>query len=77
MKNINKQLEVFRKKYSSTSVIVYDDYVVYRTPPGFAKKAAKKANKVIEDLKLELTAIPTTFQKDDSFVVKSSETIDI
>jgi hypothetical protein len=77
MKNINKQLEEFRKKYSSINVMVYDDYVVYRTPPGFAKKAAVKANKVIEELKLELTAIPTNFQKDDSFVVKSSETIDI
>lgn len=77
MKNINKQLETFTKLYPSILGTRYDDYIVYRTAPGFAKKAAQKANKIIESENLELTAIPTTFLKDDSFVVKSSETIDI
>lgn len=77
MKNINNQLEKFTKLYPSILGTRYDDYIVYRTAPGFAKRAAEKANRLIEKSNLELTAIPTTFTKDDSFVVKSSETIDI
>ena len=77
MKNINKQLDKFTRLYPSILATRYDDYVVYKTAPGFAKRAAQKANELIEKSGLELTAIPTTFIKDDSFVVKSTETTEI
>lgn len=71
------ELEQFRIAYDSVRVSVYDDFMVYSTPSGMAEIMAKSANRLIRDLNLELTAIPAKNYPSDTFVVKSTYTIDI
>jgi len=71
------ELEQFRKAYDSTRVSVYDDFMVYSTPSGMSELLAKSANRLIQDLDLNLTAIPAKNYPADTFVVKSNYTIDI
>lgn len=71
---MNQELEQFRENYFSTKCLVENDYVVYKTRRGFAKALAEEANKLIEMLGLNLTAIPTSLSANDSFCVKSCET---
>ena len=70
MKN---QLEIFRENFYSVRCLVEEDYIVYRTKDGLAKLLADEANKLIEKLNLNLSAIPTTLPRQDSFTVQSSE----
>jgi len=72
MKN-QEQLETFWKNFRIGKPMVYFDCIVYRVARGFAKSVAKDANDKINELGLDLTAIPTTFLSDDTFVVQSSE----
>lgn len=71
------QLEKFMQNFYSVKCCVEGDYIVYRTKKGFAGQVAEQANKIIEQLGLDLTAIPTSLSSKDSFHVKSSETPDI
>lgn len=71
------ELEQFRKAYDSIRVSVYDDFMVYSTPIGMSEILARSANKLIQELDLELTAIPAKNYPSDTFVVKSNQTIDI
>lgn len=67
---IQDDLEAFRLKYSSTRVTVHDDYLIYKTANGVAKRASVDANEVIYDLGLNLIAKPTSFNRLDSFIVQ-------
>ena len=77
MTTIQIELEQFRIAYDSVRVSVYDDFMVYSTPSGMADIMARSANRLIQDLDLNLTAIPAKNYPADTFVVKSNYTIDI
>lgn len=67
---IQDELERFRLRYPSTRVTVHDDYMIYKTAAGTAKRASIDANEVILDLGLSLVAKPTNLYKLDSFIVQ-------
>lgn len=71
---LEKELERFREAYEGVKCTVGANDIVYRTTRGYARKAAKKANSLIELMGLNLTAIPTPHNANDSFVVQSNET---
>lgn len=72
MTAIQIQLEKFRIAYDSMMVNVYDDFMVYSTPIGMADLISRSANKLIEELNLDLVAIPNKSYPSDSFVIKGS-----
>lgn len=71
---IERQLEQLRVSFRFKNVTVYDDFMVYKCPDGFANSMADDANEMIAKLNLPLVAIPTTFFRGDTFCVKSNET---
>ena len=71
MKN---HLDTFRENFPLTKVMAYDDCLVYSTRKGLAQSVAASANEVIEKLGLELTAIPTSLNSQDSVCVQSQYT---
>jgi hypothetical protein len=75
IKNMKNQdeLEKFIKNFPSTHCMAYDDCLVYKTRRGLGKSVAEHANRIIEELNLALTAIPTSLSINDSFVVQSNE----
>lgn len=74
---IESHLENFRINFPFHKVTVEEDYLIYRVSRGTAKRAATEANELIEKLGSPLVAIPTELWSNDTFCVKSIETIDI
>lgn len=68
---LEDQLEKFKKEWMGVKVMQHEDKLVYTTAPSFSKRAAKRANDLIEVLGLDLVAIPSTNYPQDSFVVQS------
>lgn len=75
--SLDDDLTKFRENFYSVHCLVENGYIVYKTKKGYAGQLAEEANKIIDQLGLNLTAIPTTLSSKDSFHVKSSETPDI
>lgn len=75
--SLDDDLTKFRENFYSVHCLVERGYIVYRTKKGYASQLAEEANKIIEKMGLNLSAIPTTLSSKDSFVVQSSETPDI
>lgn len=69
--SLEDQFTIFRMHYDSARVFVGADNMVYKVSWGYADKAAKEANELIEQLNLELVAIPTNLVGKNSFVVQS------
>ena len=70
---MKKELETFRLNFPSIKCMVYEDEIVYRVLKGRAKEVANEANKLIEQLGLSLSAIPTSLSSQDSICIQSSE----
>ena len=68
-----EQLETFWKNFRIGNPMVYEDCVVIKVARGFARAVSEDANKLIGELGLDLTAIPTSLLADDTFCVQSSE----
>ena len=73
IQSIERELKQFRESFHLRNCNVYDFFIVYRVPRGLAFPASEDANKLIDKLKLNLVAVPTTLQAGDSFTVKSSD----
>ncbi len=71
IKTVEEAFKEFREEYGSRRLLVYEDYMVYKTAPGYSDKAAINANELIEDMDLPLVAIPTTSHRKDSFYIQS------
>lgn len=63
------QLTKFREAYSGTKVMVYDDSLVYTVASLYARRAAARANTLIETLELDLIAEEVE-PFGDTFIVK-------
>jgi hypothetical protein len=70
MKN---QLNIFQENFPLIKCMVYEDCIVYKVLRGRCKEVAEEANKVIERLGLNLSAIPTSLSSQDSVCVQSNE----
>jgi hypothetical protein len=70
MKN---ELDQFRKAFAMTRCHAEEDFLSYKVLKGRAKEVATEANKLIEQLGLSLSAIPTNLSSQDSICVQSSE----
>lgn len=68
---LEEYLEKFRIEWAGVKVTQHEDKLVYTTAPSFAKRAAKRANDLIEVLGLPLVAIPKKTWPEDSFVIQS------
>jgi len=66
------QLEKFRKRYASVKVTVYDEYLVYKTSTGSARRACTDANELISDMGLPLVAKVSSGYKLDAFIVQEN-----
>ncbi len=75
--SLDDELTRFRESFYSVHCLVENGYIVYKTKRGYANQLAEEANKIIEKMGLNLSAIPTTLNSKNSFVVQSSETPDI
>ncbi len=71
IKTVEEAFKEFREEYKGYKVSVFDDYMVYKTAPGYSDRAAINANELIEDMDLPLVAIPTTSHRKDSFYIQS------
>lgn len=67
---LEDQLNKFREQWHGVHVTQHDDCLVYNVVHGFAKSASFRANQLIEELELPLTAEMST---DNSFIVKTKE----
>lgn len=72
--SIDDELEKFRISFYSIHAFVENGYVIYKCKRGFAKNVAEEANKLIEKMNLNLTAIPTSLSSQDSVCVQSNLT---
>lgn len=69
---LENQLIKFRETYTSTSVNVHEDYLMYVFAMfSNAKKQCDEANRIIEKLELDLVAIHAG--RNSFFIVKSNE----
>lgn len=75
--SLDDDLLKFRENFYSVHAFVESGHVVYKCKRGYANEVAREANKVIEKMGLNLSAIPTTLSSKDSVVVQSSVTPDI
>lgn len=64
---LEDQLNKFREAWNGVHVTQHDDCLVYNVVHGFSKSASFRANQLIEELGLNLTAEMTT---NNSFIIK-------
>lgn len=71
---LEKELTTFREMYAATRCTVFSDTIVYRCAYGKADDAAKQANGLIEEMGLNLVAIPNKFPANNSYSIQSNQT---
>ena len=54
MTQIEQQLETFRVNFPYTRLFVWDDMITYKITPEYANGMTAEANKLIQDLNLNL-----------------------
>lgn len=64
------QLEKFRVRFPLNRVLVEADYMIYKIGGMRAREAAVLANELIDEMELNLVAIPKEIYPYDSVVVK-------
>jgi len=63
--SVEQQLTTFRENFPMTKCYVELDWITYRTRRGLAKAVAEDANKLIEELGLDLVAtVPKSISQD-------------
>ena len=70
---MNNQLQIFREAFPLTKAWVEPEYIVYRVRNGLAKSVAEEANRLIEEMGLNLVAIPSNLPYANSVCIQSSE----
>lgn len=69
---LEDQLNKFREAWNGVHVNQHDDCLVYNVVHGFAKSASYRAEQLIEELDLNLTAEVTS---DNTFIIKKLENV--
>lgn len=70
---LKDKLDKFRESYSGTRVTQYDDCLVYSVAALYSGRAAERASRLIDELHLDLVAIPKTEYPWDSFVIQQKK----
>ena len=70
---MSNELEKFREAFPFTKVWVEPEYIVYRVRNGLAKSVAEEANRLIEEMGLNLVAIASNLPYSNSVCIQSSE----
>lgn len=67
---LKDKLDKFREAWGGVRVTQYEDKLVYSVTPSMSRRAATRANNLIEILDLDLVAIPNNRYPEDSFIVQ-------
>lgn len=69
---LQEELDRFIENWNGTHVTKYADFLTYKVVHGFSKSASYRANQLIEELGLNLTAEANGFPF-DTFIIKSKD----
>ncbi len=73
VRTLEEELEMFKLNWGGIRVSQYPDSLVYKVAPGWGRKAAESANRLIESLKLNLRAESNDFPANDGFFVEEKK----
>ncbi len=73
-RSLQDDLMIFMEAYGGVRVTAYSRELVYKTTPGYGKKASVNANTLLKDIglgdRLEAVADDNNWLSNDSFIVK-------
>lgn len=68
---LDDYFDKFQKEWEGVNLTRYEGKLLYKVAAGYSKRAAARANNLIEILNLPLVAIPKKTWPEDSFIVQS------
>lgn len=70
---LKDKLDKFREAWGGVRVTQYEDKLVYSVTSSMSRRAATRANNLIEILDLDLIAIPNDKYPQDSFIIQNKK----